>query len=156
MNILEVIKDCISNPCILKDYDIQELTVERQTHEDTLSIAKESIFSGKNTITAKNPQEINVGKAVTIDSKLQQLYMKIWAAFGKYILSETRKGNSVFSVYFGYFYPSQSDPDNKNANMPIKLCYSPNGEILDKAGLNLREDDCNILPSKRDVTNAIQ
>lgn len=147
MNILEVIRDCITNPNLLKEYELQEYTCEVPSQFDIISVVKTSSFSGNTTINQNLINGKNQ-KISQIDAKLQKLYMRIWSAFGSFISRETSKGNCAVSLQLGYFYPCNSDTA---VPATTRICYSPTLELLEKYKLTIKEDEFNFPPLKREV-----
>ena len=135
MNILDVIKDCISNPSSTKDYTLEDWTMD-QTLSNDQSVTNKSSFSGYTSFK----QGIYNSSATSIDQKLLRLYMRIWAGLGRLIKRVIIEGNCFISFNLGYFYILDG------------CCvYSPTIEIIENNGLIFIEDKWNIGPINRIV-----
>jgi len=143
MNVLDIIKDCINNPCFVKDYDLEECTVDQYSKNDSRSITNESCFSGYSVFKKNNASNTTNDqiKETKMDRNLLRMYMRVWAGLGKIILKEISQGNCFVSLDIGYFYPIGNN----------KCAYSPTLELIEKYGYTLIEDSYNIHPSQRNV-----
>ena len=130
MNILDVIKDCISNPIFSKDHHIDELTVNGS---DICSVATDSVFSGISEF-------VGASQPSSIDQKLLKIYMRVWIGFVRMLTRTVTQGNCFVSLSLGYFYP-----------MKGRFVYSPTLEVMEKYGNLLKEDFWNIGPKNRTV-----
>ena len=148
MNILDVIKDCILNPCFVKDYDLEEFTLANYSCADTKSITKESSFTGYG---GKQGSMLGMTKngengAASIDQRLLRMYMRVWTGLAKILVREVSQGNCVVSLDLGYFFPSKSSSGNL-----LRVCYSPTLELIEKYKYTLYEDEYNYESSKKNV-----
>jgi len=132
MDVLDVIKDCIANPCFVKNGD-----VEVMTNNDSFeggNVMSESVFSG---ITEFKKNDV---KADTVDQRLLKLYMKVWSSLGRLLIKTITHRNCFISPELGYFYPLKE-----------RFIYSPTLELMEKYRYLLIEDYCNISPKNRTV-----
>ena len=137
MNILDVIKDCILRPFYLKDYDLEEQTVD--TYSATQTFTNESAFSGFSSFSKikENP------KLPSIDDRLLRMYMRIWNGLTKIIAKTVAKGSCFVTLNIGYFFPLRG--------LDATFAYSPNSEFMERYGLTVYEDAYTIHPNKRFV-----
>ena len=135
MNILDVIKDCISNPNITKDYSMDELTIANTF--DTYSMTNESTFTGYSEFNRTD------NKISLFDQKLLRINMRVWNGIKKIIMKTVSAGNCIINYELGYFFPLN--------NPPTKFAYSPSLELMEKYGYTLKEDKFNIIPKNRIV-----
>jgi len=146
MKVIDVIRDCVLNPHLSKEYQVEETNKETSSKiDDTHSITQDSIFSEgimKYKLASLNKDD--KGLPLKIDTKLMQLYMRVWSSLGYYMLKELHKGNCVASLDIGYFYPS-------NESSKKKVIYSPTMELLEKSKCTLKVDQYNVPPSCRNV-----
>eukprot|EP00826_Nyctotherus_ovalis_P020481 TRINITY_DN16437_c0_g1_i1.p2 TRINITY_DN16437_c0_g1~~TRINITY_DN16437_c0_g1_i1.p2 ORF type:complete len:133 (-),score=27.66 TRINITY_DN16437_c0_g1_i1:836-1234(-) len=129
MNILDVIRDCVSNPFLLKDYDLEEFTVGQLS--DTQTITGKSAFSGF-SLVKKLP---NTPKPLV--QQLMRMHMRVWTGLVKFIAKALADGNCFADLSLGYFYPAKG-----------KCTYSPSSDILEKYGYELKTDSWNVHPAK--------
>ena len=151
MNIIEVIKDCIANPCFVKDYDLEECTISGPSQAETKSITKDSCFtgfSGKRSNILSGGPGVEDSKMSPMDRKLMQLYMRVWAGIGKLIVKELGRGNCFVTLDIGYFFPTKGQVTSPGA---ARYCFSPTLELLDKYQFQLLEDEYNVTPTNRSV-----
>lgn len=132
MNVLDVIKECILNPCFTKNYDI-EMT-ESNEQLEACSAMSDSVFTEFTEFKRENV------KADSVDQKLLKLYMKVWTGLGRLLAKTITQGNCFISLELGYFYPLKD-----------RFVYSPTLELMNKYGYLLIEDFCNISPKNRTV-----
>ena len=133
MNVLDVIKDCISNPYLTKNYDVEEVSLNSTI--DAHSITNNSAFTGYSTLV--KPETLS--DTSLIDQKLLRVNMRVWNGLRKLIVVMIMKGNCVVCKEFGYFFPKGS-----------KVAYSPTMEVMEQ--YLLLENTYNINPKNRNVT----
>jgi hypothetical protein len=132
MNVLDVIKNCISNPYFIKNYDVEEFCFNNTI--DTHSITNDSAFTGYSTLVKTD----TLSNTPLIDQKLFRVNMRVWNGLRKLIVAMVTKGNCVVCREFGYFFPRGG-----------KVAYSPTMEIMDQC--LLLENTYNINPRNRNV-----
>jgi len=138
MNILDVIKNCISSPYFAKDYDVEEYTIDGTS--DAKSITNESAFSGLSAFKRVNANS----KSSSMEQGMLRLYMRVWSGIRNAIQKIVSNGNCFISMELGYFYPMKGAPG--------RFVYSPTLETLEKYDYTLIDDRYNIKPSDRSVT----
>lgn len=135
MNILDVINNCIKNPRLLKDYDIEESLSSKYTFTADPTITHISDYSGYSNLRKESFK--------SVDQSLLRLYMRAWTGLGRYIMKIIADGNCFYSLDLGCIFP---------VKVTERKCgYSPLLETLEKYGLSLAEDEYNIHPLKRNV-----
>ena len=133
MNILDVIKDCITNPIFTKDYELEEFTIDKSS--DSKSITNQSAFSNYSVFKQRNYLD---NKFPSIDQGILRMYMRIWSSFIKYMANIVYEGNCFVCLDIGYIY--------KDRNNQGKYVYSPSPDLLEKFNCTLFTDSYN-LPS---------
>jgi len=115
MNILDVIKDCIENPCFTKEYGVEEHTIN-----DT-EIKSESVSSNFTSFKKSNHLYSQTHEA---DEKLCRLYMRIWLNLCKLIRKTVSDSKCLVIAYIGCFYPLEEHID--------KYMFTPITNLLTK------------------------
>jgi len=133
MNILDIIKDCIVNPCFAKEYSLEEITIDTAS---TKTYTNESVFSGLSSFK-KIEQP-------SIDQRMIRIYMRVWSNLCKYIAKVITEDKCFINSNIGYFFPIRG--------ILSKYGYSPPSKVIDSYGVTLYEDAYNIHPLKRFVS----